>query len=298
MREYSFNRKEEQEGRIKSGIITAIIWLAILLFVFTYSVTISSHKDNAEVSTMLINFGDLRNGQGLEEPADQEGSLAAITTEANQKENLPTPTPEKTTNTEIKTEKKTEKVAEKSITGKNEKISRKKSEKTDKTVAADKNSLKNSTANTSKIAGNTKATQANAKTGTGDGLGNAAIGNLIKGKGSKPGSQGTGTGIGNAGDPLGGAGDGDSRIGVDRKLIAFIPGTMGRGGAQPANKCTGSGTITIAYVVDKAGHVTSASRQSGSSDPCLVSTSETWVKKYVKAEKASTSSKGTYKITF
>lgn len=73
---------------------------------------------------------------------------------------------------------------------------------------------------------------------------------------------------------------------------------MGRGGAQPSHSCSASGSITIAYTVDKAGNVVSARRAGGISDPCVASTSVAWVKKYVKAEKASTSSTGTYKITF
>jgi len=85
---------------------------------------------------------------------------------------------------------------------------------------------------------------------------------------------------------------------VDRKLVGFIPGTMGRGGSQPSHKCSASGSITIAYTVDKAGNVISAKRSGGSSDPCIVSTTTSWVKKYVKAEKANFSSSGTYKITF
>ena len=104
--------------------------------------------------------------------------------------------------------------------------------------------------------------------------------------------------MGNSGDPLGEKGDGDSKIGVDRKLISYIPGTMGKGGEQPSHNCTANGTITISYTVDKAGNVISARRSSGISDPCVVTAAVIWVKKYVKAEKASTNSTGTYKITF
>ncbi len=133
---------------------------------------------------------------------------------------------------------------------------------------------------------------------TGDGKGTAAIGNLLKGRGTKDGSQGDGGKAGNAGDPLGGDGNGDSKIGVDRKLTGYIPGTMGRGGAQPVHSCKASGSITLAYTVDKAGNVISVRRSGGISDPCIVSTSIQWVKQYVKAEKANFSSTGTYRITF
>jgi len=113
-------------------------------------------------------------------------------------------------------------------------------------------------------------------------------GNLIRGRGA----------IGNTGDPLGGEGNIESRIGVDRKLIGFIPGSMGRGGNQPSHKCSASGTISITYTVDKEGDVKFARRSGGISDACVVSTSVSWVKQYVKAEKGNTSSTGTYRITF
>jgi hypothetical protein len=61
---------------------------------------------------------------------------------------------------------------------------------------------------------------------------------------------------------------------------------MGRGGAQPVHSCKASGSITLAYTVDKAGNVISVRRSGGISDPCIVSTSIQWVKQYVKAEKA------------
>jgi hypothetical protein len=184
-------------------------------------------------------------------------------------------------------------VKEKVITGNNSKVNvpkKEESKKTDKKTAT--------SASASKNAKKSGATTANSKTGNGDGKGTAAIGNLIRGRGTKAGSQGTGTGIGNAGDPLGGDGNGDSKVGIDRKLIGYIPGTMGRGGAQPGNSCTASGTITLADTVETAGNVVSARRAGGTSDPCISSTGVSWVKKYVKAEKAATSSTGTYKITF
>ena len=73
---------------------------------------------------------------------------------------------------------------------------------------------------------------------------------------------------------------------------------MGRGVSQPSQKGTANGSITISYTVDKSGNVVSARRSGGVSDPCVVSTSVDWVKRYVKAERANTSSTGTYKITF
>ncbi|KPH11747.1 hypothetical protein [Chryseobacterium sp. ERMR1:04] len=295
MRGYTADKNEQNRDRIKSAILSILIWSAILLFVFLYKLKPELEKKPDEViTTMLVNFGDNRNAKGVEEPADQEGSLAAAT-EVVTPEPVEAAVPE--TKTVVKPEPKPEvkkaEVKEKVLTGNKSKLTVPKKEETtksDKKAATSASASKNT-----KKAG---AATANSKTGNGDGKGNAAIGNLIKGRGTKAGSQGTGEGVGNSGDPLGGDGNGDSKVGIDRKLIAYIPGTMGRGGAQPSNSCTASGTITVAYTVDKAGNVVSARRSSGTSDPCISSNAVAWVKKYVKAEKASTSSTGTYKISF
>lgn len=293
MKNYIISKNEENRDRIKSGVLSILIWSAILLFVFLYKLKPELEQEPEIVTTMLVNFGDNRNGNGVEEPAEQEGSLAA-TAEEITPEPVEAAVPE--TKTVIKPDpqpetKKTE-AKEKIITGNNSKVAVPKKEESKST----KNTTSGSTA--SKNTKKASATTANSKTGSGDGKGTAAIGNLIKGRGTKAGSQGTGTGIGNAGDPLGGDGNGDSKVGIDRKLVGYIPGTMGRGGAQPSHNCTASGSITIAYTVDKAGNVVSARRSGGISDPCVASTSVAWVKKYVKAEKANVSSTGTYKITF
>lgn len=294
MKSYIISKNEQNRDRIKSGILSILIWSAILLFVFLYKLKPEVEQEPEIVTTMLVNFGDNRNGNGMEEPADQPGSLAAATEEV-------TPEPVEAAVPETKTvikpepqpETKKSEAKEKIITGNNSKVSVPKKEESKS--SSKKTSTSTSTTKNTKKAG---ATTANSKTGTGDGKGNAAIGNLIRGRGTKAGSQGTGTGIGNAGDPLGGDGNGDSKVGIDRKLVGYIPGTMGRGGAQPSHNCTASGSITIAYTVDKAGNVVSARRVGGVSDPCVSSTSVSWVKKYVKAEKANVSSTGTYKITF
>lgn len=294
MRSYTVDKNEQNRDRIKSGILSILIWSAILLFVFLYKLKPMQEDNKPEVvTTMLVNFGDNRNGNGIEEPAEQEGSIAAKTEEVTP-ESVEAAVPETKTvvKPEPQSETKKSEAKEKIITGKNAKVTVPKKEES-------KSSKKETTSSSaSKNTKKSSATTANAKTGTGDGKGNAAIGNLIKGRGTKAGSQGTGTGIGNAGDPLGGDGNGDSKVGIDRKLIGYIPGTMGRGGAQPQHSCTASGSITISYTVDKAGNVVSARRSGGISDPCVSSTSVAWVKKYVKAEKASSSSTGTYKITF
>lgn len=278
---YSIQHKNaEQRDRRNSAIITLLISALVFLGIFFYKFTKITVKPE-EMTTMLINFGDNQNGESADEPADQEGSLAANT-------EISEPQPIENTIAETKAQPKVEApkpvIKEKVITGSNTKASAPKNV-TPKTASTPKSApAKNSTSN--------------AKAGSGDGKGTAAIGNLIKGRGTKPGTQGTNGTTGNQGDPLGGDGNGDSKIGVDRNLIGFIPGTMGRGGAQPAHSCSASGTINISYTVDKAGNVISARRSGGTSDPCVVSTSVQWVKQYVKAERSNTSSTGTYRITF
>ena len=274
------HKKAEERDRRNSAIITFLISLLVFFGIFFYKFTKITEKPE-EITTMLINFGDNQNGADAEEPANQEGSLAANTEVA-----IPEPVQENISETkpEPKTVVTKPVVKEKVITGNNTKVSAPKAEKPAKAAPAKTSA--------------TKATTPNSKTGTGDGKGTAAIGNLIKGRGTKTGTQGTDGTTGNQGDPLGGDGNGDSKIGVDRNLVGFIPGTMGRGGAQPSHNCSAGGTISIAYTVDKAGNVISARRSGGVSDPCIASTSVAWVKQYVKAERANTSSTGTYRITF
>ena len=278
------HQRNERKDQLKSATITALITALLFLLIFYYQFVREIPKEE-KVTTMLINFGDNRNGNGAEEPANQEGSLASSEIYIPEELKTPEPTSEKV----VETPKAVEKPAEKIITGKSEKSTAVKTEKTEKT---EKKTSKSTTSKTS--ATNNTAT----KTAQGDGQGTAAIGNLIKGRGAKSGSQGNDGATGNAGDPLGGNGNGESKIGVDRKLISFIPGTMGRGGEQPPHNCDASGTVNIAYTVDKSGNVTSARRGSGISDPCVVTAAIIWVKKYVKAEKATTNSTGVYKITF
>jgi outer membrane biosynthesis protein TonB len=288
------HQRKERIDKLKSATLTALISSLLFLLIFYYQFVREIPKEE-KVTTMLINFGDNRNGNGAEEPANQEGSLASANIFIP--EELKNPEPEKTVEKPIETPKPIEKPTEKIITGKSEKTTVSKTEKSEKT---EKKSTKLSETSASKNV-SSKASATNnttAKNAQGDGKGNAAIGNLIKGKGTKTGSQGTSGTTGNAGDPLGGEGNGDSKIGVDRKLISWIPGTMGKGGEQPPHNCSANGTITISYLVDKAGNVTSARRSSGISDPCVVTAAVIWVKKYVKAEKATTNSTGTYKITF
>lgn len=110
-----------------------------------------------------------------------------------------------------------------------------------------------------------------------------AVSNLIRGRNAKENFLNT---------------ESESRIGVDRKLISFIPGTVSRGGEHPKHNCIANGTIIISYNVDKDGNVSYARRSGGTSDPCIVSTSISWVKEFVKAEKSDRNSIGRYKISF
>ena len=283
------HKRDERIDKLKSATLTALISALLFLLIFYYQFVREIPKEE-KVTTMLINFGDNRNGNGAEEPANQEGSLASADIYIPEELKTPEPQPQEI----VETPKAVEKPAEKIITGKSEKTTAVKTEKSEKKSTKSSETTASKTT-TSKTSSTSKTTTKNAQ---GDGKGTAAIGNLIKGRGTKTGTQGTDGTVGNSGDPLGGKGDGDSKIGVDRKLISYIPGTMGKGGEQPSHNCTASGTITISYTVDKAGNVISARRSSGISDPCVVTAAVIWVKKYVKAEKASTNSTGTYKITF
>lgn len=281
------HQRNERKDQLKSATITALITALLFLLIFYYQFVREIPKEE-KVTTMLINFGDNRNGNGAEEPVNQEGSLASSEIYIPEELKTPEPTSEKA----METPKAVEKPAEKLVTGKSEKATIAKSDKKEKVADKTTTASKTTTSKTSSVANTSN------KKAQGDGQGTAAIGNLIKGRGTKSGSQGNDGATGNAGDPLGGNGNGDSKIGVDRKLISFIPGTMGRGGEQPPHNCDASGTVNIAYTVDKSGNVTSARRGSGISDPCVVTAAIIWVKKYVKAEKATTNSTGVYKITF
>jgi len=265
------SKNEEKIDKLKSASITIVVWSIILLFIGLYSVKIN-FPIQAEV--MLINFGDNKNGIGIDEPKSQEGSIMStkdIATEKNPHEkNI------------IESKNVNPKIKEKIITGKSENKTNihPSTEKID-SESSKKDFIPNKDVESSKQKGI------------------SAVSNLLKGRGTKAGMQGSGTDFGNEGDPLGGDGYGESIIGVDRKLIGFIPGTMGRGGIQPNHSCSKSnGTIELSYIVDKAGNVVSVERVSGISDPCALSTSIEWIKKYVRAEKSRFFSSGTYRITF
>lgn len=261
MRDHRLHNEDHNRDRWKSALLTAIIWSAVLLFIYFYKISEKIPIQNAVTTKMRINFGDHKNGHGTEEPAEQQSS---------KNEDIEKPAKEEATEPLKKAlpEKKPEPAQpspqpEKILTGNNKKLTTKTQEPAEKVKTPLAPHHNETPTKPGKTAGAPKK---------GDGKGNAAIGNLLKGRGTKSGTQGTGHEAGNDGDPLGGDGDGDSKIGIDRRLISYIPGTMGRGGQQPSQDCAAEGAITIAYTVDKAGNVVSARRQSGISDPCVVAT--------------------------
>lgn len=91
----------------------------------------------------------------------------------------------------------------------------------------------------------------------------------------------------------------ESRIGVDRKLISGVPGTLNYKGKFPANNVKEKGSITVSYTVDENGKVISVYRTAGLRDRNTINNAVTIIRKHVRAEKkAKTTSKGTYTLTF
>ncbi|WP_312769772.1 hypothetical protein [Epilithonimonas sp.] len=89
-----------------------------------------------------------------------------------------------------------------------------------------------------------------------------------------------------------------TKIGKDRILTAFIPGTMGKSGKLPPHNCQTKGQLVMFITIDKAGNVTNAGRSSGIKDPCNITAAVIWTKQYVKAKKSQNISQGTYTINF
>ncbi|PZU91695.1 MAG: hypothetical protein DI529_00595 [Chryseobacterium sp.] len=89
-----------------------------------------------------------------------------------------------------------------------------------------------------------------------------------------------------------------TKIGKDRILTAFIPGTMGKSGKLPPHNCRTKGQLVMFITIDKAGNVTNAGRSSGIKDACNITAAVIWTKQYVKAKKSQNISQGTYTINF
>ncbi len=274
----SYFNKEHQKIKRISALLTAIIGSLLFLFLYTYRFIKTQKEENltAPVTAMLLNFGDNQQdiGNGTEEPAPVE--LAGSTqlspgSFAQERSNSPATITEAqpTTSKEItgiSTNRNTTKPSEK------------------KSISSQKKVIKGKKSSTTNSSISPEASK--------------AIGNFISGKGkSKTGQGSTGT-PGNAGDPRGGDSDGNSTVGEDRKLIGFIPGTLGRGGSLPNHSCDARGQIIISYVVDASGRVVSAKKSRGISDPCVVQTTTSWVRRYVRAERATHNSSGQYTIKF
>ena len=68
--------RKERKDQLKSAILTALISALLFLVIFYYQFVREIPKEE-KVTTMLINFGDNRNGDQAEEPANQDGSLAS-----------------------------------------------------------------------------------------------------------------------------------------------------------------------------------------------------------------------------
>lgn len=123
------HQRNERKDQLKSATITALITALLFLLIFYYQFVREIPKEE-KVTTMLINFGDNRNGNGAEEPANQEGSLSSSEIYIPEELKTPEPTSEKA----VETPKAVEKPAEKLVTGKSEKATIAKSDKKEKTI--------------------------------------------------------------------------------------------------------------------------------------------------------------------
>ena len=121
------HQRNERKDQLKSATITALITALLFLLIFYYQFVREIPKEE-KVTTMLINFGDNRNGNGAEEPVNQEGSLASSEIYIPEELKTPEPTSEKA----VETPKAVEKPAEKLVTGKSEKATIAKSDKKEK----------------------------------------------------------------------------------------------------------------------------------------------------------------------
>ncbi|MDR2122260.1 MAG: ferric siderophore ABC transporter substrate-binding protein [Flavobacteriaceae bacterium] len=285
---------ENKKERVLSGIITFLISALLLFFILTYKTVFTTITPPSYIDILFemeddlgANYGTDAVGLGEEEPIEQDvlsgaggGALienpeSAASSAADQKENS-------SYLTDTDSKEKTS-IAPKKTTPK-------------------KTNTK-TTSNTAKNTPKTSNTPPGAGVGNagGNAKGNAAVGALISGKGKSTTSTGEGTGGRpgqNQGVETGGEGSGGEGIGNGRKLIGFIPGTMGRGGKVPEHDCTESGSITFSYTVDKNGNITSVNRKSGVRSACLVNTGIKWIKQYVKADKGTQSVSGVYRINF
>lgn len=298
---YKIKYYDNKKEKLISGIITLIISAAILSFILTYktvflTMTPPAYIDiNFDMDDMGANFGTDEVGLGDEEPIDQD----VLSGEGGEVQSV--------TNLEDKSSQDSKQEEEnKPILANQNKTKDIVPEPAKKTVIKKKDKTKpvtkiNSKTIPNKTKSKTVAGVGNKSSTGGNSKGNAALGNLIKGKGTGTFSTGEGTGGRpgqNQGVETGGNGSGGEGIGNGRKLVSFIPGTMGRGGKVPEHSCNGSGTIIFSYTLDKNGNVISVSRKSGINNTCLLNTGIKWIKQYVKGNAGTRSVTGTYKINF
>ena len=141
--QYTARKEVRKKEKRLSAALTLLIWGSIMLFFFLYRISMPKEEDKTEVvTTMLINFGDNRNGKGVEEPMEQEGSKVKA-------DAIEAPTPSVTPEPMVKKTEKSPK-EDKIISGKSEKSTIKKNESkentqknTDKTTTKQKNNKKN-----------------------------------------------------------------------------------------------------------------------------------------------------------
>lgn len=280
--------KEELKDRIKSMGITLFLAVIFLLFLYFYKIVRVRKEEKITTTTMIVNF---QTGINSKPPKTTENNKENEIKSADvsiQNGKISLPKPHKLDKKEVSENR------EKIITGKNSQYKVVKNNPT-----AYKNEKIKSNQIISKNNSNPFLTRAKESSVVDKSRqqSNTAIGNLIKGKAL---SKENGIASGRGTDPLA-LGRASAKVGTgvgDRKLIQFIPGTMGHGGVQPTHSCSAKGTVRISYTVDKSGNVISAYYVSGISEPCAVSTSVSWVKKYVKAEKSTGTSTGIYTIVF
>lgn len=298
---YKIKYYDNKKEKLISGIITILISAIILSFILTYktvflTVTPPAYIDiNFDMDDMGANFGTDKVGLGDEEPIDQDALLGEgkeVNSESTHEDKSLNDSKPQEDNKPILTNQNDSKDVIPEPVKKTEPKTKNKSKLVNKTNL--KSSLTKSNSQSAAGAGKKNATG-------GSPSGNAALGNLIKGKGAATSSSGEGTGGRpgqNQGVETGGNGNGGEGIGNGRKLVSFIPGTMGRGGNVPEHNCNGSGTIIFSYTLDKNGNVISVNRKSGINNTCLFNTGIKWIKQYVKGNAGTRSVTGTYKINF
>lgn len=263
--------EHQQKSKLKSGIITAITGILILLLALFYTWT---EKRISRQVTILVNF--------TEEPKVQEIVPKIVPITKNNNLDVSNSKGSKAQSSNKNTSATSNKFS--STKPKADVISNDISD--NKTVV----SAKKNNAQTQGPTDEEKRRRNQAN----DVLNQFKKNKTRGGDGTSSTGKGTGTTDGD-GDGTGG----DGRFGSGgRKLIGFIPGTEGKGGEIPSHNCNASGTITFKYTVDKSGKVIDADRISGLSNPCAIQKGKDWIFQYVRANAGTKSESSTYRISF